>query len=330
MHSGRKPCNWAGESLRSDVLDRDLGKSGAQITGREDFKTLVADVSMGQVGAVLALEVSRLARSNLDWHRLLELCALTGTLVIDEDGCYDPADFNDGLLLGLKGTMAHAELHLLRGRLLGGKLNKAQKGELRFPLPVGLCYDEDNRIVLDPDEEVRGAVALVFRLFHETGSAFAVVQRFAEAGLRFPKRSYGGAWDGKLIWGRLTHGRVLRFSKTPRMRACMFSADINTIVRSVPLEKYISGCGGFRWQTGACGSKQHHEGYISWKSSWKTRSDWTRTARTAREGAERSCPRRFGPAPGDAAMWSLRPGADGALHGEWGHLPVLSLQPVTS
>src|ERR1035438_3923620 len=104
------------------ILDRDLGKSGAQITGREDFKTLVAEVSMGQVGAVFALEVSRLARSNLDWHRLLELCALTDTLVIDEDGCYNPADFNDGLLLGLKGTMAQAELHLLRGRLLGGKL----------------------------------------------------------------------------------------------------------------------------------------------------------------------------------------------------------------
>jgi DNA invertase Pin-like site-specific DNA recombinase len=126
------------------ILDRDLGKSGAQIAGREDFKTLVAEVSMGQVGAVFALEVSRLARSNLDWHRLLELCALTDTLVIDEDGCYNPADFNDGLLLGLKGTMAQAELHWLRGRLLGGKLNKAKKGELRFPLPVGLCFAEES------------------------------------------------------------------------------------------------------------------------------------------------------------------------------------------
>src|SRR6201998_1677561 len=166
----------------AQILDRDLGKSGAQITGREDFKTLVAEVSMGQVGAVFALEVSRLARSNLDWHRLLELCALTGTLVIDEDGCYNPADFNDGLLLGLKGTMAQAELHLLRGRLLGGKLNKARKGELRFPLPVGLCYDEEGRVVLDPDDEVRGAVELIFRLFRETGSAFAVVQRFVKTG----------------------------------------------------------------------------------------------------------------------------------------------------
>ena len=108
---------WPQTSIR--VLDRDLGQSGAQSSGREDFKTLVADVSMSQVGVVFALEVSRLARSNLDWHRLLELCALTHTLVIDADGCYDPGDFNDGLLLGLKGTMAQAELHFLRGRLLG-------------------------------------------------------------------------------------------------------------------------------------------------------------------------------------------------------------------
>jgi DNA invertase Pin-like site-specific DNA recombinase len=160
-----------------------VGKTGIEMTRREDFKTLVADVSMGQVGAVFALEVSRLARSNLDWHRLLELCALTQTLVIDEDGCYDPADFNDGLLLGLKGTMAQAELHFLRARLQGGKLNKAKRGELRFPLPVGYCYDEQGGIVPDPDEEVRGAVGLVFRLFRETGTAFAVMQRFMEGSL---------------------------------------------------------------------------------------------------------------------------------------------------
>src|SRR6202007_1520423 len=198
---------WNETTIR--ILDRDLGVSGTQMAGREDFKTLVADVSMRQVGAVFALEVSRLARSNLDWHRLLELCALTQTLVIDEDGCYDPADFNDGLLLGLKGTMAQAELHFLHVRLQGGKLNKARKGELRFPVPVGFCYDEEGHIILDPDEEVQGAVSLVFRLFRETGSGFGVMQRFAQSALRFPKRSYGGAWDGKIIWGRLTHSRVL-------------------------------------------------------------------------------------------------------------------------
>lgn len=142
---------WTEASIR--ILDRDLGLSAKPSTAREDFKTLVAEVSMGQVGAVFALEVSRLARSNVDWARLLELCALTRTVVLDDDGCYDPADFNDGLLLGLKGTMATAELHLLRGRLQGGKLHKAQKGELCFPLPVGLRYDDQRRIVMDPDEE---------------------------------------------------------------------------------------------------------------------------------------------------------------------------------
>lgn len=254
---------WSESTVQ--ILDRDLGKTGTQMTGREDFKTLVAEVSMGQVGAVFALEVSRLARSNLDWHRLLELCALTDTLVIDEDGCYNPADFNDGLLLGLKGTMAHAELHLLRGRLLGGKLNKARKGELRFPLPVGLCYDDEGRIVLDPDGEVQGAVALVFRLFRETGSAFAVMQRFAESSLRFPKRSYGGAWDGKLIWGHLTHGRVLSMLKNPsyagvyvfgRYRYCRQinpAGEVRARMRRMPMAD---------WRVRL---EEHHEGYISWE-----------------------------------------------------------------
>jgi DNA invertase Pin-like site-specific DNA recombinase len=253
---------WSEPSVQ--ILDGDLGKSGAQITGREDFKTLVAEVSMGQVGAVFALEVSRLARSNLDWHRLLELCALTDTLVIDEDGCYNPADFNDGLLLGLKGTMAQAELHLLRGRLLGGKLNKARKGELRFPLPVGLCYDEEGWIVLDPDEEVQGAVALVFRLFRETGTAFAVVQQFAKAALRFPKRSYGGAWNGKLIWGYLTHSRVLNILKNPSYAGMyvfgryQYRRQINS---SGEVRKQVHLVSMADWRVSL---QEHHEGYINW------------------------------------------------------------------
>jgi len=181
---------WSESAIRT--LDRDLGMTGTEMSKREDFKTLVADVSMGQVGAVFALEVSRPARSNLDWHRLLELCALTATLVIDEDGCNDPSDFNDGLLLGLKATMAQAELHFLHARLEGGKLNKAKKGELRFPLPVGCCYDEQGRIVPDADAEVRGAVAMVFRLFRETGSAYAVVHRFTERGLGSPSEPTAG------------------------------------------------------------------------------------------------------------------------------------------
>jgi len=260
---------WSESLIRT--LDRDLGKTGTEMARREDFKTLVADVSMGQVGAVFALEVSRLARSNLDWHRLLELCALTTTLVIDEDGCYDPADFNDGLLLGLKGTMAQAELHFLHARLQGGKLNKAKKGELRFPLPVGFCYDEQSRIVLDPDDEVRGAVGLVFRLFRETGTAFAVMQRFAEGALRFPKRSYGGAWDGKIIWGRLTHSRVLGILKNPSY-AGMYVFGRYQYRREISPEggvhKRMRAVAMPDWRVNL---KEHHEGYITVEEFFKNR-----------------------------------------------------------
>src|SRR6201982_1269537 len=282
---------WREPSVQ--VLDRDLGKSGAQIAGREDFKTLVAEVSLGQVGAVFALEVSRLARSNLDWHRLLEVCALTETLVIDEDGCYDPADFNDGLLLGLKGAMAQAELHFLHARLQGGKLNKAKKGELRFPVPVGFCYDEQSRIVMDPDEEVRAAVGLVFRLFRERGSAFGVMQRFAESGLRFPKRSYGGAWDGKIIWGRLTHSRVLGMLKNPSY-AGMYVFGRYRYRREISAEgavhKRIHAGAMADWRVSL---KEHHEGYITVDEFFKnqerleknrTNGEQTLLAGPAREG----------------------------------------------
>ncbi len=212
LASKAQALGWSPAQIR--ILDRDLGQSGARTTNREDFKVLVSDVAMGKVGAIFSLEASRLARSNQDWHRLLELCAITGTLVIDEDGCYDPTEFNDGLVLGMKGTFAQAELHIIRTRLYGGKLNKAHKGELRFPLPVGFVY-EDGKIVLDPDQEVQGAVRSVFKLFEKEGTAYAVVRRFEDLGLRFPRRSYGGVWDGKLVWGRLTHSRVLGILANP-------------------------------------------------------------------------------------------------------------------
>jgi len=258
-----RELGWNESLVRT--LDQDLGKTGTEMTRREDFKTLVADVSMGQVGAVFALEVSRLARSNLDWQRLLELCALTSTLVVDEDGCYDPADFNDGLLLGLKGVMASAEIHFLRARLQGGKLHKAQKGELRFPLPVGFCYDAGSRIIQDPDEEVRGAVSLVFRLFRETGSAFAVMQRFAAGALRFPKRAYGGAWDGKLIWGRLTHGRVLGLLKNPSYAGryvfgrFQYRREISPEGKVHPRKHAVAMP---NWRVSL---QDHHLGYIRWE-----------------------------------------------------------------
>ena len=191
------------------ILDGDLGRSGSNTAGREDFKTLVAEVSMGKVGAIFVLEASRLSRSSADWNRLLELCSLTQTLIIDQDGCYDPAQFNDQLLLGLKGTMSQAELHLIRARLYGAKINKAKKGELRFPLPVGYVHDDLGNVTFDPDAQVCHVIQMVFDLFKEKQSAYAVVQHFGRNSIKFPKRSYGGRWKGKLIWGRATYERVL-------------------------------------------------------------------------------------------------------------------------
>jgi DNA invertase Pin-like site-specific DNA recombinase len=150
------------------VIDSDLGQSAAGAVDREGFQKLVTEVSMGRAGIVLGLEVSRLARNSADWHRLLEICALTDTLILDEDGVYDPAHFNDRLLLGLKGTMSEAELHLIRARLRGGLLNKARRGELVCRLPVGYVYDPQGHIVFDPDQQVQESVRLLFRTFSQT------------------------------------------------------------------------------------------------------------------------------------------------------------------
>jgi len=141
---------------------------------------------------VLGLEVSRLARNSADWHRLLEICALTDTLILDEDGIYNPTCFNDRLLLGLKGPMSEAELHMIHARMRGGILNKAKRGELALYLPVGLVYDPDDRVLLDPDKQVQESLRLVFEYFRRLGSAFAVVQAFREQGLLFPRRRRRG------------------------------------------------------------------------------------------------------------------------------------------
>ena len=197
------------------VVDQDQGQSGSSIIGRDGFQWLVAEVGLGHVGAVLSLEVSRLARSCSDWYRLLEICALTDTLVVDDEGVYDPAAHNDRLLLGFKGSMSEAELHWLRQRLQGGKMTKAEQGSLRFRLPIGLVYDPVGRIVLDPDEAVQEAVRLVFSLFEQAPSALAVVSAFAKPHLRFPTRWWGGKRADELIWSRLTHERVLNILHNP-------------------------------------------------------------------------------------------------------------------
>lgn len=253
---------WASEMIL--ILDGDLGISGARMTDRKDFQMLVADVSMYKVGAVFALEASRFSRSCTDWHRLLELCAFTDTVIIDEDGVYNPADFNDQLLLGLKGTMSQAELHFLRARLQGGRLNKARKGELRTPLPVGFVYDDEGNTLLDPDSEVRHAVQFLFDTFRQRGTAYSVVQRFSEEGIRFPKRSYGGAWDGKLIWGRLSGSRVLGVLKNPSYAGAYVHGRYQSVKEIAPDGNFRSSCKEMPMSEWTVLIKDHHEAYISW------------------------------------------------------------------
>ncbi|QCX82807.1 hypothetical protein C9F11_46285 (plasmid) [Streptomyces sp. YIM 121038] len=198
------------------MIDTDQGQSGASAADREGFQRLVTEVGMGHAGIVLGLEVSRLARNNTDWHRLLELCAMAGTLILDEDGLYDPCDFNDRLLLGLKGTMSEAELHLLKGRLRGGQLSKARRGELISPLPIGLVYDLSNKVVLDPDAAIVKAITLVFERFDTTGSATGVVKSFNHDGLKLPRRLASGPNKGTVVWAPIAHSRVLQILHNPR------------------------------------------------------------------------------------------------------------------
>ncbi|MCA1679769.1 MAG: recombinase family protein, partial [Actinobacteria bacterium] len=173
------------------VIDEDLGLSGSGLSERSGFARLTAEVALGHAGLVLGLEVSRLARNNADWYRLLDLCGVTDTVIGDTDGLYHPGSFNDRLLLGLKGTMSEAELHTLRARLEGGIANKAARGELRRGLPVGLVWGEgDGEILLDPDEAVRGAITTIFERFAELGSVRQVWLWMRREGLQFPMRRF--------------------------------------------------------------------------------------------------------------------------------------------
>ena len=198
------------------VIDIDQGQSGASAADREGFQQLVAEVSLGRAGIVLGLECSRLARNNADWHQLLEICAMTGTLICDEDGLYDPRNFNDRLLLGMKGQMSEAELHFIRARLRGGILSKARRGELIMPLPIGLIYDAAGHVILDPDTAIQGAVRHLLATFEAAGSATAVVKAFRAAGLTFPWRHRKGPRKGETDWQPLRHSTVLHVLHNPR------------------------------------------------------------------------------------------------------------------
>jgi DNA invertase Pin-like site-specific DNA recombinase len=184
------------------VIDDDLGRSGAHSEGREGFRRLVSEVGLDHVGIILGVEMSRLARSSKDWHQLLEICALFGTLIADLDGVYDPAQYNDRLLLGLKGTMSEAELHLISQRMQRGKLNKARRGELVSGVPVGYLKKPSGEVVLDPDDEARLVVGLVFRKFEELGTVHGLLRYLVDHGVRLPFRERAGVGKGELSWRR--------------------------------------------------------------------------------------------------------------------------------
>ena len=191
---------WASDRVL--VIDDDQGKSGTTATGRPGFTRLVTEVSLGHVGLILGIEMSRLARSNRDWHHLLEVCALFRTLIGDADGIYNPADYNDRLLLGLKGTMSEAELHILKNRMHQGKLNKARRGALGAPTPTGYIRDAYGEVQMDPDEQVQQVIRLIFRKFEELGTLHALLQYLVEHQVQLGVRERTRAGGGLLTWRR--------------------------------------------------------------------------------------------------------------------------------
>jgi DNA invertase Pin-like site-specific DNA recombinase len=272
------------------VIDSDLGQSAATAADREGFQRLVTEVSLERAGIVLGLEVSRLARNSTDWHRLLEICALTDTLILDEDGLYDPRHFNDRLLLGLKGTMSEAELHVIRARLQGGIWNKARRGELQCPLPVGLIYNAEGRPILDPDKQVQDSLRFFFDTFHRTGSACAVIRAFRQKQLLFPQRLRKGPHKGELEWAALMHSRALCILHNPRYAGAFvygrkrtrLKPNGSTTYTQLPREQWVL-------------LKDVHPGYISW-GQYEENLQQLRENAHANGQDRRSSPAREGPA----------------------------------
>ena len=270
---------WTAEAIA--VVDDDTGRSGASAEDRLAFKELVAEVGLGHVGLILALETSRLARSSADWHQLLDLCALTQTLIADADGIYSPADFNDRLLLGLKGTMSEAELHLIRARLDGGLRSKAERGELRLALPVGLDRADDDRIVPSPDEQVRHAIERVFCLWRRLGSARQVVLELVAESQKLPRRTVG---ERRIRWARASYGAVHDFLTNPAYAGAFVFGRTRT-------EKRLDQGGRVRTKTVELPIEEwsvcipdHHPGYVSWPEYLASRETLRANVRPRGEG----------------------------------------------
>lgn len=270
------------------VIDDDLGRSGSGLVERPGFQKLVVQVCSGSIGAVYCIEASRLARNGRDWHHLIDLCALTGTLVIDPDGTYDPRLMNDRLLLGLKGTMSEYELSLLRQRGLAARDSKAKRGELRFSVPPGYCWDELGRIVMDPDERVVEAVRLVFRKFRELGSARQVVIWARQSGIELPV-IHQSRTARRIGWHYPAYHTVISMLQHP------LYAGAYVFGRKTQRTKVIEGRA--RKTTGHMKPMQawnvllrdHHPGYISWQEFEENQQTLSENAhmqkRTSRKGA---------------------------------------------
>ena len=246
------------------VIDEDLGRSGSGLSARPGFQRLVAEVCAGAVGAVFCIEASRLARNGRDWHHLIDLCAMTGALVIDPDGVYDPRLMNDRLLLGLKGTMSEYELSLLRQRGLAARDTKAGRGALRFTLPPGFCWSEDGRIELDPDERVREVIRLLFEKFRELGSARQVFLWAREASLSLPVAERNCAVR-RIAWRAPAYHSVVQVLHNP-IYAGAYAFGRRTkrmrIVngRAVKTEGHQKAMADWNVLI-----RDHHEGYIPWE-----------------------------------------------------------------
>jgi len=246
------------------ILDEDLGKSGATAVGRVGFQRLVADVSLGRAGAVFGLEVSRLARNNRDWYHLLELCALTSTLIVDAEGIYDPRHLNDRLLLGLKGTMSEAELGWLRQRAYEGLLAKARRGELRLPLPVGYVHTPDGRIDKHPDQRLQAALALVFQKFAELGSARQVLLWVHQEQLPLPTATPDAPWGAPITWRLPRYNTILGLLRNPLYAGAYAFGRTETRTRVVEGAPHTTRGHRRPQDEWLVLLPAHHAGYIAW------------------------------------------------------------------
>jgi DNA invertase Pin-like site-specific DNA recombinase len=245
------------------VIDDDLGRSGSGLVERPGFQKLVTAVCGGQIGAVFCIEASRLARNGRDWHHLIDLCALVGTLVIDPDGTYDPRLVNDRLLLGLKGTMSEYELSLLRQRGLAARDSKAKRGELRYALPPGYCWDELGRIEIDPDERIADAIRLVLRKFRELGSARQVLLWAKDAELQLPVVRQGAA-GRRIQWQAAQYHNVLEILRHPIYAGAYVFGRTGQRIHVVDGRARKTNGHNKPMHTWNVLLRNHHPGYISW------------------------------------------------------------------